>query len=93
MFTKNGVPNAFRLPAVLKFVRHYQKSEYIIAGFKIVTTTSGLKTIEDAILDLIRTVVTGKTVSSKYKLKYATIQKFGYRSLVNQYYDFISGKK
>ena len=29
----------------------------------------------------------------EYKIKYESIQAFGYKSLVNQYYDYISGKK
>lgn len=44
-------------------------------------------------MDLIRAVVAGKTGNSKYKIKYESIQAFGYKSLVNQYYDYISGKK
>ena len=93
MYGRNKIPNTLRLPSVVRFVRHYQKSEFFISCFKRITTTEGLKKIDRMIMDLIRAVVAGKTGNSKYKIKYESIQAFGYKSLVNQYYDYISGKK
>lgn len=90
MYGKRKIPNALRLPSIVKYVSHYQKSEYFISFYKRITTTEGLKKIDKMIMDLIRTVVSGKTGNSKYKIKYETIQAFGYRSLVNQYYDYIN---
>ena len=93
MYGKKKIPNALRLPSVLKYVRHYQKSDFFISSFGCITTTEGLKKIDKMIMDLIRAVVSGKTGNSKYKIKYSTIQAFGYKSLVNQYYEYISSKK
>ena len=93
MYGRNKTPNALRLPSVVRFVRHYQKSEFFIVCFKRITTVEGLKKIDRMIMDLIRAVVSGKTGNAKYKIKYETIQAFGYKSLVNQYYDYISVKK
>ena len=90
MYGRKKMPNALRLPSIVRYVNHYQKSEFFISCFKRITITDGLKKIDKMIMDLIRTVVSGKTGNSKYKIKYETIQAFGYKSLVNQYYDYIS---
>lgn len=92
MYGKNKVPNTLRLPSIVRFVSHYQKSEFFITCFKRITVTDSLKKIDKMIMDLIRTVVSGKTGNSKYKIKYSSIQAFGYKSLVNQYYEYINKK-
>ncbi|MBR4444535.1 MAG: hypothetical protein IKS37_01385 [Solobacterium sp.] len=45
------------------------------------------------IYDGIRTAVTGKTGIRKYRLSYKTIQTWGYRSLVSQYYRYLKDQK
>ena len=93
MYGKKKIPNVLRLPSIVRYVNHYQKSEFFTSCFERITTTEGLKKIDKMIMDLIRTVVSGKTGNSKYKIKYSSIQAFGYKSLVNQYYEYISSKK
>lgn len=93
MYGKKKLPHVLRLPSILKYVNHYQKSEFFLNSFEKVTTTEGLKKIDKMIMDLIRTVVSGKTGNLKYKIKYKSIQAFGYKSLVNQYYEYISINK
>ena len=93
MYGSRKMPNALRLPSVVKYVRHYQKNEYFVTCFKRITTVEGLKKIDKMIMDLIRTVVSGKTGNLKYKVKYESIQAFGYKSLVNQYYEYLASKK
>ena len=92
MYGKKKTPNILRLPTVIKYVNYFQKTDFFIDSFQIITTTEGLKKIDEEIINLIRVVISGKTGNSKYKLKYKSIQDFGYKSLVNQYYEFISKK-
>ena len=92
MYGKKKIPNVLRLPTVVKYVNYFQKTDFFVDSFKVITTTNGLKRIDSKIMDLIRTVISGKTGNSKYKIKYKPIQAFGYKSLVNQYYEFISKK-
>ena len=93
MYGKKKMPNALRLPSIVRYVNHYQKSDYFANCFDKITSVEGLKKIDKMIMDLIRTVVSGRTGNLKYKIKYETIQAFGYKSLVNQYYDYISKNK
>ena len=92
MYGKSKIPHALRLPSIIRYVNHYQKSDFFINAFRVITTTEGLKQIDKMIMDLIRSVVSGKIGNTKYKIKYTSIQAFGYKSLVNQYYEFISSK-
>ena len=54
--------------------------------FPNITTTKGLKIIDDYMQEYIRYTITGRHYKGNYRIKYATLKKLGYRNLVNEYY-------
>ncbi len=87
---KAGIPQAFRLPLLIRQIDRSIRANRITKSFSIVTVPDGLKKIDHMICDGIRTVVTGKTGKGKYALTYQTIRSWGYRSLVNRYFRQLS---
>ena len=85
-YKQEGIPAALRLPSLVRYVNRAVKTSGIRSSFRIVTVPEGLRKIDRMICDAIRTAVTGKTGKGKYRLSYKTIQAWGYRSLVSQYY-------
>ena len=60
--------------------------------FPALTTTNGLKEIDDYFIEYIRYLYSGRHYKGNYKFKYEEIKKLGFRSLVNEYYKFGSNK-
>ncbi|MBR1816058.1 MAG: group II intron reverse transcriptase domain-containing protein [Lachnospiraceae bacterium] len=52
----------------------------------ILTTDAGLKEIDQYMQQYIRYCVTGRHYKGNYKISYAQMKEWGYRSLVNEYY-------
>ena len=92
LFKKQGIPTLFRLRPTLKYVQ--KKVEQVALGkyFSCISTSRSLHQIDEAIVDALRTIVTGKEGKGRYRLTYQDLQRYGYRSLVNRYYDYIKAK-
>lgn len=60
--------------------------------FPVITTEKSLKILDDYAVDCIRYLYTGRYSKQNYNLKYSEIQHMGFRSLVNNYWRFKSGK-
>ena len=54
--------------------------------FPHLTTDAGLKKIDEYMQRYIRYAVTGRHYKGNYRIRYETMKKWGYRSLVNEYY-------
>lgn len=57
--------------------------------FPVINTTESLKELDRYMLVNIRFLATGRYSKANYKLRYETIKGYGFRSLVNAYYDSI----
>lgn len=60
--------------------------------FPLITVDSGLKETDAYMQQYMRYIVTGKHGKSNYKTDYLLLKSCGYRSLVNEYYKFLSDK-
>ncbi len=60
--------------------------------FPNLTTDTGLKEIDAYLQDYIRYAVTGRHYKGNYRIRYETLKKWGYRSLVHEYYIFKKGE-
>lgn len=63
--------------------------------FPIINTEKSLHVIDRYMQECIRYLTTGRYVKSNYNLRYETMKKFGYRSLMNEYYkqkDYLKGR-
>ena len=69
-------------------VKSYDFSEFTwsLWFFPNITTTKGLKIIDDYMQEYIRYTITGRHYKGNYRIKYETLKKLGYRNLVNEYY-------
>ena len=54
--------------------------------FPNLTVDTGLRTIDAYLQEYIRYTVTGRHYKGKYRIRYDTLKKWGYRSLVHEYY-------
>lgn len=91
LFKKRHIPTFLRVKPTLNFIEKKLKEYPLTKLFSVITTPKSLHKIDECIVDTIRVVVTGKEGNSKYRLSYKDLQKYGYTSLVNRYFDFISG--
>lgn len=55
--------------------------------FPIITTDSSLHILDDYMVQSIRYIATGKHTKANYNLRYETIKEYGFKSLVNSYYN------
>ena len=88
--------------AVKAFIRYFNKKLYHNTihnditwsrwYFPIITTSESLKKIDQYYLMCIRYISTGKHTKANYNLRYETIKSYGYKSLVNSYYNFKEAK-
>ena len=56
--------------------------------FPNLTVDTGLKLIDAYLQEYIRYTVTGRHYKGNYRISYNTLKKWGYRSLVHEYYDY-----
>lgn len=61
--------------------------------FPVLTTAASLREIDRYAEDCIRFLISGTHTKARYNVRYETIQKLGFRSLVHAYYDFRSKKE
>ena len=54
--------------------------------FPVITRADGLRDIDRYLQQYLRFLSTGRHNKTNYRLRYATLKKLGYRSLVNEYY-------
>lgn len=54
--------------------------------FPNITSTTGLKIIDQYIQEYMRYTITGRHYKGNYRIKYDTLKKLGYRNLVHEYY-------
>ena len=54
--------------------------------FPALTTSNGLKEIDEYLIEYIRYLYSGRHYKGNYKFKYDEIKRLGFRSLVNEYY-------
>ena len=86
LYEMNDVDWPFRIPRAIRYAQTLQKRLCIREAFPILTSTEGLRQIDHMLCNLIRISVTGKKTNAKFRLPYKLIQKWGYRSLVRDYY-------
>jgi hypothetical protein len=91
LYKKRHIPTFLRVKPTLKFIEKKLKDYPLTKLFSVITTPDSLHKIDECIVDTIRVIVTGKEGNSKYRLSYKDLQKYGYTSLVNRYFDFING--
>ena len=70
-----------------------QKNIGIRRYFRLVTTDRTLRRIDRITVDEMRRVISGHSGKERYKVRYRYLRRLGYRSLVSQYYGFLSYKK
>ncbi|MBQ9609728.1 MAG: group II intron reverse transcriptase domain-containing protein [Lachnospiraceae bacterium] len=71
-----------------KFFDNGSSNEFSWCRFycPLLTTDAGLKTIDQYMQQYIRYCITGRHYKGNYKISYAQMKEWGYRSLVNEYY-------
>lgn len=74
------------LETVEKFSNDFSDFTWSRWFFPNITTTKGLKIIDDYMQEYIRYTITGRHYKGNYRIKYETLKKLGYRNLVNEYY-------
>lgn len=74
-----------------KFYHNPNKSELTWCRwfFPVINTTESLKELDRYMVANIRFLVTGRYTKANYQLRYETIKGYGFRSLVNAYYDSV----
>ena len=87
---KNMLPEIALFLTINK-VNHIIEKYGLKKDFKYITTDKSLKVLDKALTDLIRSAASGTTGREKYKITYRDLNKWGYKSLVNQYYQAIKG--
>lgn len=60
--------------------------------FPYINTHKGLETIDHYMQEYIRYLYTGRHYKGNYRIRYQTLKQLGYRSLVNEYYNFKKNK-
>ena len=60
--------------------------------FPVINQTEGLKEIDHYLQQNIRFLSTGKHNKSNFRIDYEQLKKLGYKSLVNEYYKYLSPK-
>ena len=61
--------------------------------FPILTTAESLRAIDRYMIGCIRYLTTGRYTRANYALRYETIRALGFRSLVHEYYRWLSGEE
>ena len=61
--------------------------------FRYITCTDSLKVMDRMVVDMIRRAASGHSGKQRYCIRYRTIQKMGFRSLVSQYYNYLENKQ
>ena len=86
---KNHLPEKMRLFLVISRANRLIDLWGLSEVFRVVSVHDGLREIDRMFYDMIRIVASGKTGSSRYRIRHEQIIKWGYKSLVNRYYRFI----
>ncbi|MCI8693778.1 MAG: hypothetical protein HFH91_13825 [Lachnospiraceae bacterium] len=60
--------------------------------FPNITTDAGLREIDAYFMEYIRYTVTGRHYKGNYRISYAQLKAWGYRSLVHEYYRYREGR-
>ncbi|MBQ9014278.1 MAG: hypothetical protein IJ094_12145, partial [Bacilli bacterium] len=60
--------------------------------FPVINTSKSLKEIDNYMQNSLRYIATGRYTKKNYNLRYEDLKKLGYRSLVNEYYNFKKGR-
>ncbi|MBE6719264.1 MAG: hypothetical protein E7571_01235 [Ruminococcaceae bacterium] len=89
--------------AAAAFIRYFNKKLYENDAmheitwcrwyFPVITTSSGLREIDEYTQQCIRYIATEKQNKGKFRFKYADMKSLGYTTLVNNYYKFKSTGK
>ena len=56
--------------------------------FPMITTSEGIKKIDNYLLQYLRFLSTGRHCKQNYNVRYNTLKELGFKSLVNEYYKF-----
>ena len=70
-------------------VERYLQEMCVEDAFSLISTDKSLRILDRAITDLIRSAASGVKGSKRYRIKYKTLTKWGYKSLVNRYYSYL----
>ena len=54
----------------------------------MITTSEGIKKIDNYLLQYLRFLSTGRHCKQNYNVRYNTLKELGFKSLVNEYYKF-----
>ena len=54
----------------------------------MITTSNGLKIIDNYLIQYLRFLSTGRHCKQNYNVRYNTLKELGFKSLVNEYYKF-----
>ena len=58
----------------------------------MVTTSNGLKIIDNYLVQYLRFLSSGRHCKQNYNIRYDYLKNLGYKSLVNEYYKFKEGE-
>ena len=89
----SGFPQELIVYSCVRKLHAVEKLMNIRKTFRFITCADSLKVMDRMAVDLIRRAVSGHSGKQKYFIRYRTIQKMGFRSLVSQYYGYLESKK
>ena len=78
---------------MIQWIENLKNDIDLTERYRFITTDKSLKKIDRMLTDLIRGAAGGTTGRKKYQVSYRELSKWGYKSLVREYYEAISGKK
>lgn len=89
-YRKAGLEPEFRMMLAVKQARQFVRKLNLKWIFQAVTRDDGLRQMDRMLCDMIRTVATGKSSNARFRVRYEDLQRWGYRSLVGQYYRWLN---
>ena len=90
---KKRLPKEIVLFRMIQWIETLKSDIEITQRYSFITTDKSLKKIDRMLTDLIRGAAAGTTGRKKYQVSYKELSKWGYKSLVREYYEAISCKK
>lgn len=87
---KAGIAPEFRTMLAVRQAHRITENMNLKRIFQVVTTADGLRQVDRMLCDMIRAVASGKNTEARFRIRYRDIRRWGYRSLVGQYYRWIN---
>ena len=89
----NGFPEELIVYSCVRKLHAVEKVLNIRKTFRYITCTDSLKVMDRMVVDMIRRAASGHSGKQRYCIRYRTIRKMGFRSLVSQYYNYLENKQ